>query len=313
MRLVRLAVLCAIIPLLISSRGAYRDQQKKNRETVKRQYSSDLERREEILRRIHSFIGDVNRRLGKHSKTRIVNPVNPDFIENAKETEHYHTSERIPVRELVYINTDGVLRVEDNVRSTAIGRVRSGERVELLGRSEELDSVDGFRDYWYMIRKRRYEGWVFGRYVQKNRPRGESERDTGDEHAPGRFQVPVLGKKTSGFGYRIDPITRRRLSFHSGIDIAAPTGTPVMACADGIVEIARYMRNGYGNLIVIRHERELSSYYGHLSKIHVRRGDRVRTSTPIGRVGATGRATGPHLHFEVRRGETALNPDAFIR
>lgn len=315
MRLLRLSVLFILIPLLVSSRGSYRDQQVKDREMVKRQYSSDIERKEEILRRIQSFIGDVNGRLGKHTKTRIKNPVNPDYIEDAKETEHFHTSKRIPLREFVYINGDGVrLRVEDRVRSTAIGRLGFGERVELLGRSEQMDSVDGFNDYWYMIRNRRkYEGWVFGRYVQRSKPRGGSERNNGDRHAPERYQVPVLGKKTSSFGYRIDPITKRRLSFHRGIDIAAPTGTPVMACADGIVEIARYMRNGYGNLIVIKHEQELSSYYGHLSKIHVKRGDRVQRSDPIGRVGATGRATGPHLHFEVRRGKTALNPDAFIR
>ena len=159
MRLLRLSVLCAIIPLLISSRGAYRDQRIKDRETVKRQYSSDLERKEEILRMIQSFINDVNGRLGKHSKTRIVNPVNPDYIENANETEHYHTSERIPSREFVYVNAEGVLRVEGNAHSTAIGRLRSGERVELLGRSKDLDSVDGFRDYWYMIKNRQSTPW----------------------------------------------------------------------------------------------------------------------------------------------------------
>jgi hypothetical protein len=316
MRLFRLSILLfVLIPLVVSWGSSYRDQRLRDSAMVRRQYGSDIERKREILRRIQSFIGDVNRRLGEQSKTRIVNPVDPDYIEDAEETDHFHSTRKIPLREFVYINGEGViLRIEDDVRSSAIGRLKSGERVELLGRSEHMDSVDGFKNYWYMIRNRRQdEGWIFGRYVQKNRPRGGGQTDNRDQSSPDRFLVPVLGKETSRFGYRIDPITKRRRSFHSGIDIAAPAGTPVRTCADGIVKIAEYMRNGYGKLVVIEHEEELSSYYGHLSKIQVRRGDRVRRGEPIGSVGATGRATGPHLHFEVRRGETALDPDAFLR
>ncbi len=316
MRPFRLSILLfVLLPVVVSWGSSYRDQRMKGSEMVRKQYESDIERKREILRRIQSFIGNVNKRLGEQSSTRIVNPVDPDYIEDAEETDHFHSSRKIPSREFVYISADGVrLRVEDDVRSSAIGRLRSGERVELLGRSRHMDSIDGVKNYWYMIRTRRKdEGWVFGRYVQRNRPRGGGRTDERDDRSHDRFLVPVLGKETSRFGYRIDPITKRRRSFHSGIDIAAPTGTPVRACADGIVKIAEYMRNGYGKLVVIKHEEELSSYYGHLSKIQVKRGNRVRRGEIIGRVGATGRATGPHLHFEVRRGKTALDPDAFLR
>ncbi|MDA3822330.1 MAG: M23 family metallopeptidase, partial [Bacteroidales bacterium] len=126
------------------------------------------------------------------------------------------------------------------------------------------------------------------------------------------FYVPVTGRITSKYGYRVHPVTKRRHSMHTGIDIAAPKGTPVKAAASGIIKRTRYS-GGYGKLIIVQHEKDLVTYYGHLSAYRVRPGQRVTKGQIIGRVGTSGRSTGPHLHFEVRRGGHPLNPNSFIR
>lgn len=123
---------------------------------------------------------------------------------------------------------------------------------------------------------------------------------------------PVRGRITSRYGYRIHPVSKRRGSFHAGLDIAAKEGTPVRASADGTVAKAAYLKNGYGKLVIIEHEKDLATWYGHLSAIGVTAGQRVLRGDIIGAVGRTGSATGPHLHFEVRRGGTALDPEAFL-
>jgi murein DD-endopeptidase MepM/ murein hydrolase activator NlpD len=107
-----------------------------------------------------------------------------------------------------------------------------------------------------------------------------------------------FSRVSSGFAMRFHPIlqTWRR---HLGVDYAAPTGTPVRSVGAGVVEFAG-RQNGYGNVVKIRHANERSTLYAHLSRIDVRAGQRVEQSQRIGAVGATGWATGPHLHFEFR-------------
>jgi murein DD-endopeptidase MepM/ murein hydrolase activator NlpD len=103
---------------------------------------------------------------------------------------------------------------------------------------------------------------------------------------------------TSGFGMRLHPL-QRNWRQHRGVDYAAPVGTPVRAVGDGVVEFAG-SQNGYGNTIEVRHSSGRSTLYAHLSKIDVRRGQRVEQGQRIGAVGMTGWTTGPHLHFEFR-------------
>ncbi len=129
----------------------------------------------------------------------------------------------------------------------------------------------------------------------------------------GRFIFPVryYYRISSGFGWRRHPITGRR-EFHRGIDIAAPIGTPVRAATYGKVIFAGWYKN-YGKLIILKHSGGYTTRYGHLWKIRVKFGQRVREGQVIGYVGNTGLSTGPHLHFEVRRYGGAINPFAVLK
>jgi murein DD-endopeptidase MepM/ murein hydrolase activator NlpD len=118
------------------------------------------------------------------------------------------------------------------------------------------------------------------------------------------------GSLSSGFGNRRDPFTRR-LARHSGLDIRAPRGAPILASAGGRVTFAGY-RGAYGYTVEIDHGNGLRTRYGHASKLLVRKGDVVLPRQRIGAVGSTGRSTGPHLHFEVLRNGTQVEPRNFL-
>jgi murein DD-endopeptidase MepM/ murein hydrolase activator NlpD len=123
--------------------------------------------------------------------------------------------------------------------------------------------------------------------------------------------MPVeAGYYSSNYGYRLDPITGRS-TFHTGVDIIASPGTPVMAAAGGVISTVAYVQE-YGNIVDVDHDNGLTSRYAHLSRSLVRVGDVVMKGQVIARVGATGRTTGPHLHFEVREKGVALNPNKFL-
>jgi murein DD-endopeptidase MepM/ murein hydrolase activator NlpD len=111
---------------------------------------------------------------------------------------------------------------------------------------------------------------------------------------------PIPVPATDGFG-------PRGARMHTGLDFPAPTGTPVVAARTGVVTVARWL-SGYGNTVAIRHKLGTSTLYAHLSAILVRPGQRVAVGQPVGRVGATGAATGPHLHFELRVRGAAIDP-----
>lgn len=117
---------------------------------------------------------------------------------------------------------------------------------------------------------------------------------------------PIHGWLSAGYGMRSDPFTGER-DFHPGLDISAERGTPILATADGKVDVAA--PNGdYGNLVVVNHGYGLVTRYGHLSKFAVWQGRDVKRGDVIGYVGATGRATGPHLHYEVLANGQLINP-----
>ncbi|MCK0129620.1 M23 family metallopeptidase [Erythrobacter sp. F6033] len=143
-----------------------------------------------------------------------------------------------------------------------------------------------------------------------------------DEKGPGApvTQQPVVSVPsrsplsnstlTSGYGMRNHPVLRRRAR-HKGVDLAAPTGTPIYATADGIIERADWF-SSYGLYISIDHGSDLETRYAHMSRLAVAAGDTVRKGDVIGYVGSTGRSTGPHLHYEVRVDGVAVNPIPYM-
>ena len=122
---------------------------------------------------------------------------------------------------------------------------------------------------------------------------------------------PVVGKLEGGFGGRRNPFGGGSYEFHSGQDIEAAMGAPVVSGASGTVSFVGW-QNGYGQLVVIDHGGGLTTRYGHLSHIDVAQGQRVERSEFIGRVGSTGRSTGPHLHYEVRINDQPVNPLQYL-
>jgi murein DD-endopeptidase MepM/ murein hydrolase activator NlpD len=130
-------------------------------------------------------------------------------------------------------------------------------------------------------------------------------------YVPLRKPLPGELELTSGFGVRLDPFLGRP-AMHTGIDLRDDYGAPVRATAAGRVVTAEWT-GGYGKMVEIDHGNGITTRYGHLSGISVREGQAVEIGTPVGRIGSTGRATGPHLHYEVRIDDEAVDPTRFLR
>jgi len=122
---------------------------------------------------------------------------------------------------------------------------------------------------------------------------------------------PVDGQLEGGFGGRRNPFGGPGWEFHTGQDIEAPMGTPVVAGASGRVSFVGW-QNGYGQLVVVDHGGGLSTRYGHLSHIDVEAGQQLSRGQLLGKVGSTGRSTGPHLHYEVRINDEPVNPLQYL-
>jgi murein DD-endopeptidase MepM/ murein hydrolase activator NlpD len=115
---------------------------------------------------------------------------------------------------------------------------------------------------------------------------------------------------SSGFGYRSDPFTGSG-AFHAGLDFRGPVGSPIHAAAQGTVSFVG-QRSGYGNVVEVSHGNGLLTRYAHMSAFRAAVGQRVRAGDVIGLIGSSGRSTGPHLHFEVRINDRAVNPRPFL-
>ena len=121
-----------------------------------------------------------------------------------------------------------------------------------------------------------------------------------------------LNRMASGFGMRIDPIYKTK-KFHYGMDFSAPIGTPIYATGNGVVEKIKRSRSkkDYGNYILINHGYDYQSFYAHLDKVLVSKGQKVNRGDLIGHVGNTGKSTAPHLHYEIRYKKQKINPVNF--
>jgi murein DD-endopeptidase MepM/ murein hydrolase activator NlpD len=129
---------------------------------------------------------------------------------------------------------------------------------------------------------------------------------------------PTTGTQTSRFGQRVHPFAHGTggpeadLSHHAGLDISNAKGTPIQATANGVVTFTGNQGH-YGNMVVIRHSPEFETLYAHLHRIHVSEGQKVERGNIIGTMGESGRATGPHLHYEVRKNGHAVNPSPYLK
>ncbi len=122
---------------------------------------------------------------------------------------------------------------------------------------------------------------------------------------------PTFGSITSGFGFRVHPLFQQ-YDFHTGIDIANIQGTKIYATADGTVKVADW-QPGYGRMIIIAHKYNYETYYGHLYRILVEAGDKVKRGDLIGLMGSSGTATGTHLHYEVQYQGRPVNPSRYLK
>jgi murein DD-endopeptidase MepM/ murein hydrolase activator NlpD len=122
--------------------------------------------------------------------------------------------------------------------------------------------------------------------------------------------LPVNGYVTDGFGMRRSPFNGEGREVHEGLDIAVDFGTPVSATADGLVLYAA-PHAGYGNLVIVYHSNGVTTRYGHLSRITVEAGQRVKRGEQVGHAGSTGRSTGPHVHYEIRENDQPVDPATY--
>lgn len=123
---------------------------------------------------------------------------------------------------------------------------------------------------------------------------------------------PYYSRQASGYGYRPNPFSSHGSEFHAGLDLPGKTGDIVKSTAKGVVIGAGWYR-GYGKCVRIMHANKYQTLYAHLSKIKVRVGQKITAGDAVGKIGSTGRSTGPHLHYEVRLNDKPLNPKLFLR
>jgi murein DD-endopeptidase MepM/ murein hydrolase activator NlpD len=209
----------------------------------------------------------------------------------------------------VFISTGLRMRSEPTLAGEFLVLVPYETEVVVTGYSKTKDTIDGFTDFWAETSFDGKKGWLFNAYL---RPVGQKPQPEPPEINPNGFSMPVGGRITSKFGPRIDPVTKKAGDFHRGIDIAASSGTEIKAAKDG--EVFENSKNAYwGNYIILKHAGNVFTYYCHQSKTKSLKGQKVTTSDVIGYVGRTGKATGPHLHFEVRLGGDPKDPLQYVK
>jgi len=298
------------IPLLIFLGGAtlaleVDDLRKNSQNKTDALKAASEEKRQKIRLRFEEFKTALrNLKPGLE----LVLPIDDTQADKMRAAEHNELPGFPEFKKVTAIVTeDAVLKSwHSDSDSQPIERVAKGERVEVVMtinmRGETLE--------WALVRKQNAaEGYLASRLL-KNPP---DEKPAGGKITPGKsgFINPVEGRISSKFGARIDPVTKKSGVFHRGLDIMAPTGTEIKAAKDGDV-FDNTFNKGLGNYIVLKHEGNLFTLYCHQSRTKSKKGDRVKAGDVIGFVGKTGKATGPHLHFEVRVGSDPQDPLKYL-
>ncbi|BAZ40347.1 peptidase M23B [Calothrix sp. NIES-4101] len=198
----------------------------------------------------------------------------------------------------------------------------ASEDTSIGARKFERNSID--RNWYYAfatllltiaIAHPQISSWIESQPLVKSLQNliGEGNTSITNDRSTSQIAFPTVKNTpvTSGFGWRIHPITGER-RFHTGIDFGAAMGTPIYAISNGKVEFAG-KRGGYGNAVIVNHGGGKSTLYGHASKLYVQEGQQVRRGQAIAAVGSTGMSTAPHLHFEVRVNDKPINPRPYLQ
>lgn len=209
----------------------------------------------------------------------------------------------------VFVSTGLRMRSEASLAGEFLVLVPYEAQVVVTNYSKNKDTIDGLTDVWAQTTYGGKTGWLFNAYL---RPVGQKPEPEPPQINPSGFTMPVGGRITSKFGPRIDPVTKKAGDFHRGIDIAAASGTEIKAAKEG--EVFENSKNAYwGNYIIVKHAGNVFTYYCHQSKTKSPKGEKVAAGDVIGYVGRTGKATGPHLHFEVRLGGDPKDPLQYVK
>ncbi len=196
--------------------------------------------------------------------------------------------------------------IPDSTRAADLARAKEVEKVEGMGQFQLIESIyASIQNLNVRIASQKKS------YVQLSGLMNNKEKLLAGTPAIQPVSNKDLNRIASGFGYRIDPIYKT-IKMHAGLDFTAPQGTPIYATANGVVQTAGRSDGGYGNHVVIDHGYGYETLYGHMVRIKARRGQRVTRGEVIGYVGSTGKSTGPHCHYEVRKNGNKLDPVYFF-
>lgn len=185
-----------------------------------------------------------------------------------------------------------------------------GEKEKLLSQIQNEEDALHTELKGYVAEEKALEEKLRRAQERANRAAKSSSGDVAYRKSNGMFVWPAAGRLTSGYGWRVHPISGKR-KFHKGLDIANSHGSPIRAAADGtVIQASTGWNGGYGTSIKIRHANGYVTHYAHLSSLSVKVGQKVSAGQVIGRMGSTGSSTGSHLHFEVyKNGKTIDPPD----
>lgn len=221
----------------------------------------------------------------------------------------------------IQLKHDRNLRFEATYEVKSLRAELQGQHEKLVGMQERIDSSQQLLANWKglrekiqlaMPRARRASFIVSGRKVVQELETSltsiEGQLEGLITSIPTRW--PTKGWVSSGFGRRADPLTGQP-EYHTGLDIANHKGTPVHAPGDAIVTYAGYSKAN-GRSLILDHGQGITTQYGHLSKILVKRGEQIKKNQQIAKIGSTGRSTNPHLHYEVRVNRIPIDPRKFL-
>jgi len=206
----------------------------------------------------------------------------------------------------VYREIFGADPIEDDIRKAGTGGVNKYISLEQLQDGNKIKALHMRLDN--MKNQSKIQKDSYSKLIQMAQDKSKMLASI-----PAIQPIPnkTLKRIASGFGYRVDPIYKTR-KMHKGLDFSAPKGTEIYATGDGVIQMVKRDRWGYGTHIIIDHGYGYTTLYGHMSKASVKKGENVKRGQVIGLVGSTGKSTGPHLHYEVAKNGVQVNPVGYF-